>query len=107
MHKFLALTSAAALLVILGGPAIAASNDIPRPAPYGQPPSTKEVRQLAPMQPAPSSSSGWVRPYTAGDGGLGAVGGYQTRGGTSVNGNVYLYGNGGATGGVSVATPTR
>jgi hypothetical protein len=108
MNKIIVWTVTAAALSLSVNSAFAGPNAIPTLGPYGQQPPNNQVRQLPPLSPPPASSSGaWVRPYTAGDGGVGAMGGYQSRGGTSVTGNVYVPNNGTPSGGVSVTVPTR
>jgi hypothetical protein len=61
------------------------------------------------LQPSavPQQSPGWVRPYSTGDGGIGMMGGYQTRGGTSVNANVYVPQFGPPSANPTVTVPTR
>jgi hypothetical protein len=65
-----------------------------------------ELHLPPPLPPAPAApaSGTWVRPYTQGDGGVGAVGGYSSTGGTSVTGNVYVPHYGPPAGGASVET---
>jgi hypothetical protein len=100
MHKL--VISAASLIAVSVGSAFAGNDGIPRPAPYGQPPAKNELRLPPPpaTPPAPANS-GYIRPFTTGDGGIGAVGGYQ-RGNTSVNGQVYVPPSGSPSGNVTV-----
>jgi hypothetical protein len=57
-----------------------------------------------PTAAAAPNSGAWVRPYVQGDGGVGAMGGYTSPGGTSVHGNIYVPNVGTPSGGASIET---
>jgi hypothetical protein len=94
-------------ITLTAGVLTANADSIPTLGPYGQPPSSNQLPMNLPAPaPAPSSPA-WVRPYSTGDGGIGAMGGYRAPGGTSVGGNVYVPHSGPPSGGVLVTIPTR
>lgn len=94
-------------IALPAGVSTASADSIPTLGPYGQPPSPNQIPMNLPAPaPAPSSPA-WVRPYSTGDGGVGAMGGYRTPGGTTFGGNVYVPHYGSPSGNFSVTVPTR